>query len=323
MPDQPSNQVQHVTDVYSMEPLVPGTPGEPAVYQPTTGSLQRLEAEAAAMATAFKLATGLCQTPMVPDHFHGENNAHALAAAILYGAELGLTAMQSAQNVFVVHGKPAVYARTMAAQVRRAGYRIEEVEASDERVVWRAERDGSWAMSEWSIERAAQAGYTTNKKYASNPQEMLRAKCIAEVCRIQYQDVLLGMAYSVEELQLDNVTVQRVVRRENRGAAALRDIAQQNEDRKQEAKQIEQEVVVQPEGIPDPQPVSGDSPASAEQVDRIKRLYKAKFMTGTAVLDDITDLLCLDTRPTAVTKLTADQASDLLKLLETPATEGA
>jgi len=204
---------------------------ESTVGAPTTGSLQRLEAEAQAMDKAFKIAKALSSTTMVPEHFqqrsNGESAAWNLAAAILYGAELGMTAVQSAQNIFVVKGKPAVYARTMAAQVRRAGYRLEEVEAGPDRVVWRGERDGSWALSEWTIERAKQAGYTGNQKYTTNPQEMLRAKCITEVCRIQFQDVLLGMAYSVEELQLENVAVQRVVKKDTgvRGVAALRELA--------------------------------------------------------------------------------------------------
>src|SRR4051812_39717411 len=183
-------------------------PSVQEITEPTTGSLRRLEAEALAMDKAYKLAKGLSATKMVPEHFqqshHGDQAMWDLAAAILYGAELGLSAPQSAQNVFVVKGKPAVYARTMAAQVMHAGYKIEEVESSDQRVMWRGYRDTRTAGSEWTIERAQQAGYTANQRYQTNPQEMLRAKCIAEVCRILYPDVLLGMAYTVEELQLEN-----------------------------------------------------------------------------------------------------------------------
>jgi len=101
------------------------------ITEPSTGSLRRLEAEALAMDKAVRLARGLSATRMVPEHFqqtkHGEQATWDLAAAILYGAELGLSAPQSAQNIFVVKGKPAVYARTMAAQVMHAGYKLEEV----------------------------------------------------------------------------------------------------------------------------------------------------------------------------------------------------
>lgn len=295
----------------------------PPITSPTTGSLQRLEAEAAAMDTAHKIARGLSATEMVPEHFQqhardpktgqprGDSAIYNLAAAILYGAELGMSAPAAAQNVFVVKGKPAVYARTMAAQVRRAGYRIEEVEASDTKVVWRGERDGHWVHSEWTIDRAKQAGYTANQKYNTNPQEMLRAKCIAEVCRIQYQDVLLGMAYSVEELQLENVTVQRVVKQhEARGAAALRELA---------AKATQPEpVVVEADTSPCVVDTTTPGPATNAQLDEIRKLYKATGVTGQAVLDDIAQLLLLEQKLTSLHKLTEEDAATVLGILQSP-----
>lgn len=316
--------VQHVTDVY-----------EPAVTTPTTGSLQRLEAEAQAMDKAYKVALALSKTEMVPEHFQqkaidrsngqprGEAAAWNLAAAIMYGAELGLSAVAAAQNIFVVKGKPAVYARTMAAQVRRAGYRIEEVEADDQHVIWRAERDGKWAYSEWTMDRARQAGYTSNQKYSSNPQEMLRAKAIAEVCRIQYQDVLLGMAYSVEELQLDNVSVQRVVKREPRGAAALRDIAAAANDIRElsdvgdQPDQPDEPVPTeQPTGavVVDPECIA----ASDEQVKEIRKIYHAKDIQGQAILDDVVAILCREEKLGSLSKLNSAEAEVVLEVLLEP-----
>lgn len=314
-----------MTDHAELEPFN-NTDWAPSVQQPTTGALQRLEAEALAMDKAYKIARALSNTEMVPEHFqqnakdrngniHGEGAAWNLAAAILYGAELGLTAVQSAQNIFIVKGKPAVYARTMAAQVRRAGYVIQEIEASDDRVVWRAERDGSWAISEWTMERAKQAGYTTNQKYTSNPQEMLRAKCIAEVCRIQYQDVLLGMAYSVEELQLDNVTVQRVVKQAPRGAAALRDLAAATQP-DPPASALAAPIVVEAE--PTPEPAAEPGQATPEQIDTIIKLYKTNGITGQALRDDIVQFLQLDQKLTSLQKLTAADATAVLDHLVNP-----
>jgi hypothetical protein len=292
----------------------------PAVQQvttPTTGSLQRLEAEALAMDKAYKIARALANTEMVPEHFqqgkHGEAAAWNLAAAIMYGAELGMTAVQSAQNIFIIKGKPAVYARTMAAQVRRAGYKIEEVEAGDDRVVWRGERDGKWATSEWTMARAKQANYTSNQKYTTNPTEMLRAKCIAEICRIQYQDVLLGMAYSIEELQLDNVTVQRVVKRESRGATALREIVAAAAESEEPVARVE---------VSEPVVASGQialtDDAGNEQLDTIRKLYKAKNMTGQAVLEDIAEFLQFEHKLASLHRLTRDDADAVLAYLQAP-----
>lgn len=200
------------------------------VTAPSTQGLQRLRAEVEAMKDAAQMARGIAASGFVPDHWVKDKSQEqaiaGMAAAILFGAELGLSAMRSVNELFMVRGKPAMYSRTAAALVRAAGYVMEPVEETDERVVWKAYRDGAWKYSEWSMERAKQAGYTSNKLYQSNPKEMLRAKCLMELCRIAFQDVLLGMDYSVEELNLiDGVNIQRPVKK--RGPAALRELAEQ------------------------------------------------------------------------------------------------
>lgn len=320
------------------------------VTAPTTQAIQRLELEAQAMKTAFQVASSLSKTTMVPGPYQqsytgtrsqphpplGEVAAYNLAAAILYGAELGMSAVQAAQNVFVVNGKPAVYARTMAAQVRRAGYIIEEVEASDKKVVWKGLRDDAWALSEWTIERATQAGYTTNKLYQSNPQEMLRAKCISEVCRIKFQDVLLGMAYSVEELQLiEGVSVQRVTKKGgSKGATALREIAQQEmadsradlteterlADFNAAQSRVDAGLPAQPgdeEKLADPEDTEPDlPPLSNVQATKIRSLYKARGTTGQAVLDDVGEFL--QRKVTSLHDISGDDAEAVIRSLQQP-----
>lgn len=304
-----------------------------SVTEPTTQAIQRLEMEARAMETAVKIARGLSQTQMVPEHFRfsskGEAAMYDLAAAILYGAELGLSAVQSAQNVFVVRGKPAVFSRTMAAQVRRAGYVIEEVEASDRKVVWKALRDGNWAVSEWTIERAQAAGYTTNKLYSTNPTEMLRAKCIAEVCRIKFQDVLLGMAYSVEELQLmDGTQMSRPVKRaQATGMNRLREAATADRtgpptppdgpERKSEPAAPERKDLPKPTQPAKPQPEEEPAPARAtdEQVAEIQSYYKRNKVATKDALGDLTQMLQRDKLLQSYNELTADDAADVLQML--------
>ncbi|MCX7445856.1 hypothetical protein OS125_11500 [Corynebacterium sp. P7003] len=176
-------------------------PNLPEITDDGLGLLQR---QVEAMDAAHRLASVLCTTAMVPATFRGKPDDGA--AAILYGAELGLKPQQALQQVFVVHGMPAVYARTMVALLKSRGYRIQTVESSDTSVTVRGESPrGEVEESTWSIERAKQAGYTSNKKYASDPQAMLYAKAASEVCRKLAPDVLLGIAYSKEELELEPV----------------------------------------------------------------------------------------------------------------------
>ncbi|QDM56404.1 RecT-like ssDNA binding protein [Gordonia phage Sidious] len=182
-------------------------------------SVAQLMEHAKAMNTAYELAEAMCGTALVPSTYRGKPQDGT--AAILYGAELGLTPIQSLQQIFVVHGTPAIYARTMVALLKSRGYRIWTEASSDESVTVLGEApDGTAEGSTWTIERAEKAGYVPtiddatgkykrnandkligNEKYLTDPQAMLYAKAAAEVCRRLAPDVLLGIAYTREDLE--------------------------------------------------------------------------------------------------------------------------
>ena len=166
--------------------------------------LSGLMRQAEAMDAAHKLATVLCNTQMVPQTFRGKPDDGA--AAILYGAELGLKPQQALQQVFVIHGQPAIYARTMVALLKGKGYKFETVESSDESVTVRGVApSGEQESSTWTIDRAKKAGYTSNKRYQTDPQAMLYAKAASEVSRRLAPNVLLGIKYAAEDLELEPV----------------------------------------------------------------------------------------------------------------------
>lgn len=177
---------------------------ELATINTSEDGLDLLTRQAEAMGAAHKLATVLCNTQMVPQTFRGKPDDGA--AAILYGAELGLKPQQALQQVFVVHGQPAIYARTMVALLKAKGYKFQTVETSDEVVTVRGTSPaGETEESTWTIERAKKAGYTSNKKYQTDPQAMLYAKAASEVSRKLAPDVLLGIKYAAEDLELEPV----------------------------------------------------------------------------------------------------------------------
>lgn len=170
-------------------------------------SIATLEEHARAMDTAFKLADAMCNTQLVPTIYR--NKPQDGTAAILYGAELGLTPIQSLQQIFVVHGSPGIYARTMAALLKRRGYKIWTESTSDEAVtVMGTAPDGTAEASTWTIERAEKAGYTSNKKYETDPQAMLYAKAVTEVCRKLAPEVLLGIATEDEVIEDDSAPIK-------------------------------------------------------------------------------------------------------------------
>jgi len=156
---------------------------------------------AEAAQAAHRLAAPLCRTDFVPAHFKG--NEHAATAAILYGAEAGLSPLQALQGIYVISGRPAMYARTMLAVTLGAGHEVRTMESTDVRAVVEAQRRGSSHVEKIvvTMDQAKRAGWTSNKKYATEPATMLLARAQSQACRRVAPDALLGMAYSAEELQ--------------------------------------------------------------------------------------------------------------------------
>lgn len=176
---------------------------------PATAATVSLMEWAQELGAAHQLGTALCSTEFVPVSFRGK--PEAAAAAILAGKSLGLDPMNALANIFVVSGRPSMYARTMAALVLQAGHSLRRVEATEQRVVYEGKRKGDTTFTrvEWTIARAQKAGYTSNKKYQTDPIGMLTAKCQAEICRVIAPDVLTGIAAtSVEEVELDDLGEQ-------------------------------------------------------------------------------------------------------------------
>ena len=176
---------------------------------PTGG---RLIAWADGLAAAHRIGSALCSTAFVPAAFRGK--PEEAAAAILYGDEIGLTPTQALQSVHVISGRPGLYARAMVALLLAHGHEVWTVEKSDAKVTVAGRRKGSTHVHEetWTTARAQKAGYTTNKKYSTDPQAMLYARAAADVCRQVAPDALAGLDYAVEELEMldaPTVTVTR------------------------------------------------------------------------------------------------------------------
>ena len=170
-----------------------------AVGNPTGG---RLVAWAEAARAANQLAKVLSRTSFVPAAFKG--NEYDATAAILMGDELGLSPLAALRSIYVIHGTPAMYARTMVALALSHGHQVWTEKSTDNEVVVCGQRKGSQHVerSMWTTARATKAGYAGNKKYSTNGAEMLYAKAAAEVARKIAPDVLAGIGASVEDIEL-------------------------------------------------------------------------------------------------------------------------
>lgn len=174
-------------------------PTELALVEPG----QNLITWARALGSAHQIATALCTTSFVPRHFAGK--PEEAAAALMLGDELGLAPVSALRSIFVIGGTPGMYAKTMVALVQSRGHEVwtEKESATAVTVCGRRAGTDHVEKSEWTIDRARRAGYTNNKKYETAPEDMLYARAAATVCRRIAADVLTGIPYSIEELELE------------------------------------------------------------------------------------------------------------------------
>ena len=270
-------------------PQQPTAPSFAVATNPTATTISLME-WAQELGAAHQLGTALCGTEFVPASFRGK--PEAAAAAILAGKALGLDPMNALANIFVVSGRPSMYARTMAALVMQAGHTIRRVEATEQRVIYEGKRKGETQFTrvEWSIARATKAGYTSNKKYQTDPIGMLTAKCQAEICRVIAPDVLTGIAAtSVEEVELDDLGESETPAPTTEAPSAKRTITR----KQQPAPALPAVVHDAPAAEPEPEPAPASEPAEpgattaqvtkinilAEQLGYTKRDEKIAFFT--------------------------------------------
>lgn len=193
-----------------------------ADYEGVRSKLQQFAQDAQA---AYEVALVLAPTPFVPEAYKGsgskykntwkwfekERVAQTIAAAMLSGDEIGLSPMQSIQSIDVIEGRPALNALAQRALVQSHGHEVwvhERVaDARGQRtqvsVTVRGKRAGSdhIAESTWSLDRARQAGLLDKTNWQNHPEAMCIARASSDVCRQIAADVLLGLAYTVEELE--------------------------------------------------------------------------------------------------------------------------
>lgn len=150
-----------------------------------------------AASAAHALAQSLCRTRFVPEHFRGEDKVGDATAAILLGAEVGLSPIASMRALYVAKsGEPTMYSRTIVALVTSRGHEVWTESEADGRVTVAGRRAGSEHVERvtWTLERAKAAGLAgRNAVYRDHPQAMLYARASADVARRIAPDVLLGI----------------------------------------------------------------------------------------------------------------------------------
>lgn len=174
---------------------------------------------AADVRAAVEVGMALGDTPFIPTSYRKRGDrwlerdavAATAAAAMLAGQEVGLSPIQSWQAIDVIEGRPSLNALAQRALVQAHGHEVwiedrtsdAPGQRADVRVTVRGRRKGSDRIAEstWSLDRARQAGLLSKKNWERHPEAMCFARASSEVCRQIAADVLMGLAYTTEELQ--------------------------------------------------------------------------------------------------------------------------
>lgn len=180
-------------------------------------ALDRLARWVEAAHNAKTLVAPLVNTAFVPDAYRPKVDPRATdkekqaayevavanaTAAVLQGITLGLDPMTALQQIYIVHGRPGMYAKLMVALIQAHGHEVWTEDLTDTRAVVAGRRSGSEHTERITItmDMARKAKWTSNAKYQETPQDMLWARAAGRVCDRIASDVLKGIA-SVEEIR--------------------------------------------------------------------------------------------------------------------------
>lgn len=215
-----------------------------------------LETWAFDLSQAYAIAQRLVTTSFVPRTYSGK--AGDAAAAIMTGREIGLSPLAALRAIDIIQGTPAMRAITLRALVQSAGHEIWVEESTATRAVVRGRRRSSDKVetSEWSIDRARSMQLLSKDNWKKQPTAMLLARATSELARLIAADVLLGLPYSVEELddveQPEAKSAETPAPKRSTRTARRAPLAERAEEPVVEA-QVQEQLQAQPEPAPTPE----------------------------------------------------------------------
>lgn len=133
------------------------------------------------------------------------NTPEKAAIIALKGRELGLPPMVSFAHINVINGKPTTSAEIMLAYIYRDHPTAEIIieDRSETRCVIKAKRPNEKEFGKpfvWDMDRAKKMNLDQKDNWKKQPGTMLFWRCITEMKRAKFSEVLMGIDYTPEEL---------------------------------------------------------------------------------------------------------------------------
>lgn len=149
----------------------------------------------------------LSKGPTVPERY--KNQPKDMWAAALYGRELGLPPMQSIHQIYLIDGTASMKAAAMSALVFARGHELRTKTSlkGAEVTAWR--RDpythelNEVGQVNFGPEDAERAGLANKSAYKKYPMAMYAARAQSMACRLFFGDVLAGITYTPDEVNVD------------------------------------------------------------------------------------------------------------------------
>lgn len=116
---------------------------------------------------------------------------------IAAGRELGLSAMQSLRQVYVIDGRPALDASLVVGLCLSSPLceYFDLVESGPDKATWKAKRVGRPEQSyTWTAKDSERAGLASRGTHTKYPSAMNRARAATSLARIVFPDVLGGFS---------------------------------------------------------------------------------------------------------------------------------
>lgn len=268
---------------------------------------------------AADLANMIAGTDFVPAEMR--NSPGAIAACILYGAELGLGPMVSLAKIDLVKGRPAPKAELARALALAAGHEVWVDEQTNTKCRVSGKRRGSQKVETvtWTMDDVKRAGISSHM-YTKYPRQMLLARASTELVRMMCPDALGGITLFAEELEDGDVE-----------AVAPAVVASEplKQTRKRNAAPTPPSVP-QGAGAPDLMPVDDSPPPLPDELPpsvtdaQIKKMMAQFNDIGLKERNDRLDFIAAAVRRVDSSKdLTVDEASKVIDALDKCISGGA
>lgn len=135
--------------------------------------------------------------------FAGIQNPHQALIIMMQGLELNMGPVWALQNVYIVKGRPTLKAEGMLGLVYKnvPTAQIDFIQNDNQACVIEASRNNSKkSRFSFTMEDAKRAGLG-GVNWSKYPRAMLRSRCVSEMCRAMFPDALMGVSYTPEDLE--------------------------------------------------------------------------------------------------------------------------